>query len=64
MNKKGFLNIGEYFIDLYIIYKSKDTLYNSNDIFSFKIVEGNRQIGSWMGREPGFIKPNFEWKKI
>jgi lipopolysaccharide transport system ATP-binding protein len=61
---KGFLNIGEYFIDLYIIYKSKDTLYNSNDIFSFKIVEGNRPIGSWMGREPGFIKPNFEWKKI
>jgi lipopolysaccharide transport system ATP-binding protein len=61
---KGFLNIGEYYIDLYIIYKSKDTLYNSNDIFSFKIVEGNRPIGSWMGREPGFIKPNFEWKKI
>jgi lipopolysaccharide transport system ATP-binding protein len=58
---KGFLNIGEYFIDFYLIYKSKETKYISNDIFSFKIIEGNRPLGSWMGKEPGFIKPNFEW---
>jgi lipopolysaccharide transport system ATP-binding protein len=57
----GFLNIGEYSMDFYLIYNAKDTYYRELDLISFRVVEGERPIGSWMGREPGFIKPKFQW---
>ena len=59
---KGFLNIGTFFFTLYIIKDSRETLFTEKDIFSVKIQEGEREIGGWMGKEPGFIKPVFEWK--
>ncbi|HEY1193484.1 ABC transporter ATP-binding protein [Flavobacterium sp.] len=58
---KGFLNIGTYYLSLYIIENSKTTLFVEKDIISFVVQEGERSIGSWMGREPGFIKPKFDW---
>lgn len=58
---KGFLNIGTYFLSLYIIENAKSTIFVEKDIMSFVIQEGERPLGSWMGKEPGFIKPNFEW---
>lgn len=58
---KGFLNVGTYYLSLYIIENAKSTLFVEKDIMSFVIQEGERSIGSWMGREPGFIKPNFDW---
>jgi lipopolysaccharide transport system ATP-binding protein len=58
---EGFLNIGSYYLSLYIIENSKTTLFVEKDIMSFNIQEGEREIGSWMGKEPGFIKPKFDW---
>lgn len=58
---KGFLNIGNYYLDLYIIKDSKKTIMHEPDIMAFTIQEGARALGSWMGREPGFIKPIFNW---
>lgn len=58
---KGFLNIGTYYLSMYIIEDGKTTLFVEKDIMSFNIQEGERNIGSWMGREPGFIKPRFDW---
>jgi lipopolysaccharide transport system ATP-binding protein len=58
---EGFLNIGSYYLSLYIIENSKTTLFVEKDIMSFNIQEGERAIGSWMGKEPGFIKPKFDW---
>lgn len=61
---KGFLNTGDYFMDFYLIYKKRETLYKEKDIISFKIQEGVRPMGVWMGRDYGFIKPVFDWKKL
>ncbi|MBE0393852.1 Teichoic acids export ATP-binding protein TagH [Flavobacterium sp. PL0002] len=61
---KGFLNIGTYFMDLYLIEDAKITLFTESDIMNFSVQESQRQIGSWLGREPGFIKPMFVWSKI
>ena len=61
---KGFLNTGNYFMDFYIIEDSKKTLFNESDIMNFTIQEGKREIGSWLGKEPGFIKPRFTWDTI
>ncbi|BDU23563.1 ABC transporter ATP-binding protein [Flavobacterium sp. GSB-24] len=58
---EGFLNIGTYYLSLYVIEDSKATIFVEKDIISFIIQEGERPLGSWMGREPGFIKPKFDW---
>jgi lipopolysaccharide transport system ATP-binding protein len=58
---KGFLNIGTYYLSLYVIENSKTTLFVEKDIISFAVQEGERALGSWMGKEPGFIKPKFDW---
>lgn len=58
---EGFLNVGTYYLSLYIIEDSKSALFIEKDIISFVIQEGERPVGSWMGREPGFIKPKFDW---
>jgi lipopolysaccharide transport system ATP-binding protein len=58
---KGYFNIGTYYLAIYIIKNAKETIYTENDILVFNIQEGQRPIGAWMGREPGFIKPIFDW---
>lgn len=58
---KAFLNIGSYYLALYVIENSKTTLFVEKDILAFNIQEGERAIGLWMGKEPGFIKPVFDW---
>ncbi|WP_291128909.1 polysaccharide ABC transporter ATP-binding protein [Flavobacterium sp. UBA7682] len=58
---EGFLNIGSYYLTFYVIENSKTTLFVEKDILTFTIQEGERPIGSWMGKEPGFIKPKFQW---
>lgn len=61
---KGFLNIGNYYLDLYIIEDAKRTIFHESDIMAFTIQEGPRPLGGWMGKEPGFIKPVFEWVNL
>jgi lipopolysaccharide transport system ATP-binding protein len=61
---KGFLNIGNYFMDFYLIEDSKRTVFKEFDIMNFSIQEAHREIGSWLGKEPGFIKPIFTWDEI
>lgn len=58
---KGFLNVGTYYLSFYVIENSNSTLFMERDILAFSIYEGEKPIGSWMGREPGFIKPLFNW---
>ncbi len=58
---EGFLNIGSYYLSFYVIENSKTAMFAEKDIMAFNIQEGERPVGSWMGREPGFIKPKFDW---
>lgn len=58
---KGFLNIGAYYLTLYIIKDGRETVFVEKDILVFSVQEGQREVGSWMGKEPGFIKPVFDW---
>jgi lipopolysaccharide transport system ATP-binding protein len=59
---KGFLNIGTYYLSLYIIEDAKSSLFVEKDILCFSVQEGERMLGGWMGKEPGFIKPTFDWE--
>jgi lipopolysaccharide transport system ATP-binding protein len=61
---KSFLNVGSYFLDFYLNFKRRETLYVEKDILYFNIQEGVRDLGVWMGRDYGIIKPVFEWRKV
>jgi len=61
---KGFLNIGNYYLSFYLIEDARETVFVEKDIISFTVQEGERPLGSWLGKEPGFIKPIFEWQNI
>lgn len=61
---KGFLNVGNYFLSFYLIQDSKESIFIEKDIISFDVQEGERAMGSWMGKEPGFIKPVFNWQNV
>lgn len=61
---KGFFNSGTYYISVFILKDKTTLLFNERDIISFTIVDGERPLGVWMGKEPGYIKPSFEWKHL
>ncbi|MEP6949717.1 MAG: polysaccharide ABC transporter ATP-binding protein [Ginsengibacter sp.] len=61
---EGFLNVGNYYLSFYLIQDSKESIFIEKDIISFDIQEGERGIGKWFGREPGYIKPIFNWQNI
>lgn len=61
---KAFLNIGSYYLSFYLIQDAKEALFWEKDLMSFDVQEGSRNIGAWMGREPGVIKPVFDWQLI
>ena len=39
----------------------KKSIFRENDIIHFTIVDGGRELGVYMGREPGNIRPKFDW---
>ncbi|MCW5913691.1 MAG: ATP-binding cassette domain-containing protein [Chitinophagaceae bacterium] len=59
---RGFLNVGNYSLSFYLIQDSKESIFVEKGIISFDIQEGKRNLGGWMGREPGIIKPTFRWE--
>jgi lipopolysaccharide transport system ATP-binding protein len=61
----GFFNEGQYNFDLMIIKmegSSHKVLYSDEDIFSVQILPEIRPLGSWMGKEVGYIRHKFEWQ--
>jgi lipopolysaccharide transport system ATP-binding protein len=58
----GFLNTGSYYLSMYLLEDVSTTVFKIEDIFTFQVQEGQRKMGGWMGREPGLIKPRFQWR--
>lgn len=57
-----FFQSGKYHLNLYIIKDEKSAEKIINDISMFTVVDGGKEIGAFLGREPGFIRPQFEWE--
>ena len=57
----SFFQSGQYFLTLIIVEDRKRALLLERDILGFSVVDGAREIGVFMGREPGSIRPQFEW---
>ena len=56
-----FFQSGQYFLSFFLIKDSREAVFTEKDILSFTIIDGGRDLGVYMGREPGYIKPKFEW---
>lgn len=57
-----FFQSGQYYLSLFVIKDKREAAFFEKDIMSFTIVDSTREIGVYMGREPGYIKPKFEWQ--
>jgi lipopolysaccharide transport system ATP-binding protein len=58
---KNFFQSGQYFLSLFIVKDRREAIFVEKDIITFTIVDGGREMGVYMGREPGYIKPSFIW---
>jgi len=57
-----FLQSGNFNLALFIVQDKRKSIFSERDVISFTVVDGERELGVFMGREPGYIKPSFEWR--
>ena len=59
----NFLNWGNFAIDLMAFKRENNivVIAEENDIISFSLASRQVAIGSFMGKEPGYITPKFEF---
>ena len=55
-----FFQSGTYYLHFYLVKNNKHALLVEKDILSFQVIDGSRELGTYMGREPGFIRPIFK----
>ena len=58
-----FFQSGNFSLSIFIIENKKSAIFIDKDVFRFTVVDGGRELGTYMGREPGYIKPQFNWYK-
>jgi lipopolysaccharide transport system ATP-binding protein len=58
----NFFQSGNFSLAIFIVEDSKSLIFTERDIITFTVVNGQRKPGVYMGREPGYIRPQFNWK--
>lgn len=59
---KSFFQAGQYFLSLFVVEDRREAVFIEKDIISFTVVHASRDLGVYMGKEPGYIKPTFKWE--
>jgi lipopolysaccharide transport system ATP-binding protein len=57
-----FFQAGQFFLSFFFVEDRKRSIFVERDIMSFTIIDGNRELGVYMGKEPGSIRPKFIWR--
>ncbi len=57
----NFFNWGSFSIDLYAVRDRSNGFVIENDVVTFTLVNREQEIGTWLGREPGDITPQFNY---
>jgi lipopolysaccharide transport system ATP-binding protein len=60
----GFFNEGNFNIEVMVIQKKEtgyELFFHDSDLLNFDILPEERPLGTWMGKEQGYIRHNFEW---
>ncbi|MCF8322551.1 MAG: ATP-binding cassette domain-containing protein [Flavobacterium sp.] len=58
---ENFFQSGNYSLSVFIVVDKRTAIHIENDVFIFTVVDRARDLGIFMGREPGYIKPQFTW---
>ncbi|WP_242091628.1 polysaccharide ABC transporter ATP-binding protein [Aestuariivivens sediminicola] len=61
---KSFLQSGQYFLSFFFVKDRRKAIFIEKDIMSFVVTDGKRDIGVYMGKEPGYIRPQFKWVRL
>ena len=56
-----FFQSGTYYLSLFVISKEDKAILIEKDVMGFLVTDGDRELGKYMGREPGDIRPQFNW---
>ena len=59
---KSFFQSGQFFLSLYIVQNKRTSIFMEKDIAMFTVIDRQREIGDYMGKEPGYIRPQFKWE--
>ncbi len=59
---KNFFQSATFSLNFFCIQDNSKAILVENDVFNFKVQDGQRELGVYMGREPGYIKPKFQWE--
>lgn len=60
----NFFNWGTFSLDLYVVENKSKAFILENDIVKFTLSNKSQTLGSWMGKEPGAICPQFDFKEV
>ncbi|MDG5492253.1 ABC transporter ATP-binding protein [Psychroserpens sp. SPM9] len=56
-----FFNEGSIYVDV-MLSNGRKVLFKEEDALCLIIVQEERELGEWMGRTPGALKPQFKWE--
>ena len=59
---ENFFQSGNFSLTIFIVEDKRHSIFKESDIIHFTVVDGERELGVYMGREPGYIKPSFNCK--
>lgn len=57
-----FFQSGNYYFSLFFVEDKKRGIFIEKDLAALTIIDGSKNLGDFMGKEPGFIRPHFEWE--
>lgn len=61
---ENFFQSGNYTISFLLIKDKRECVYSDSYALPFTVVDSERDLGVYMGREPGYITPLFNWIRI
>lgn len=56
-----FFNEGVFFIDIQAN-DGRKIIFRQEDVISLTVLQESKELGTWMGKSKGSIKPNFDWE--
>ena len=59
-----FFQSGNFSLSIFIVKDKREVLFVEKEVFRFSVIDSERELGVYLGREPGYIKPQFKWTKI
>ncbi len=60
---KLFFNQGNFFVDIQVS-DGKKLFFRSEDSITYSVIQEATELGKWMGKSPGPLKPVFSWEKL